>query len=808
MGHASFSPETQNVVCTADQPYYAVVSHSRANGHDHDEKDPKTIIDGVSPSNDKRFGVDTSWESQISESWTKTFKFEGIFLGSVTIKHWSYYQVWKKYQYKSKTDWRSATFNIWLPSLPGVSYDKWWKAADKTIFITINTSSSEKLDEIIGKQISIYNYEPLSKATLGAVRWERISDTKAKLYLEIGYNFSFRNRIIKISAGTTNLCTIVQKENTNLLKNIYRFIKAEDGSQKKVFVRGDNVSSGFLSEAVFITSGKVEVSFNKNVSFIESYPVYDFSPEEEIVPDNDISLIDISVGNSIASFSSKMKEYYDYCRGVFVFSDGSSVFACTMAIQCENEFLQGGTNFKIDRTFFNINYNKDVKPTSISIVDKSSTVSSSKEEFEYWYYGRTNTVLKNPIFLLLGYKDYSPVFSFVFNGTNMPTTYYSGRFVGVYGVFTDIYEIHYSDGTKREISIRYHAGAYRKPSDELTLFASGENDGGEIKKIPSEDLDIVGKENLLLKRAVPESYRLLYKGAGGETVIARMVDVVVNKFPRTLRNIDKGEMTSVLETPIMFPISGVKYYADDNDGEATQEVAVFYGLRETATATVEFEVKPLYKEYGSEIISAEAFCYSVEPRGGYYNNIVETEVEKRDGRFFVIIKARQTSYMENPHSLDLHDSTSTWGIRWTENEKSPISVTSKKRVRFLFYRGYPLVFETTIVSLNGIKGSTFAYLDKSTTSTPYRVRVKSSRFSSSLVGFSFVESVYRKKISATLIEHDEKTNEWEYELLAVPSSSYSNTVACFVNATFEFGNMGIKTTEASYKYNRPAIRRG
>ncbi len=782
MGHANFSPRTQDVVCSATGPYYVTVSHERTTGHDRKDSNPKTIVDGYKPSNDKRFTVDRSWERQISSDWTKTFKFEGIFLGSVTIKHHSYYQNWRRYEWKTRTDWRYATFNIWLPSHSNVSYKKLWNPVDKTIFITYKAESAEKLDEIISKQISIYNYEPSNIAKLSGYRWEKVSEKEAKLYLDIGYNFSFVKRIIKISAGTTNLCTVVQIENKSFWKSAIRTVYAPDGTSTT-----DTLSIGkygFTSVPFFITEGKISITFEKDVSFLEAYPVDDFSPEEEVVPENDISLINVEVNKASVSFTANAEEYYDYCRGAFIFTDGTNVFGRIIAVQCENAFLQGGTNPKIERTFFNINYNKDVYPVNI-------------RQDSY------NKFLKNPMFLLLGYKGYSPVFSFVFDGVKDYRTERGNYYWWKYAPVKDTAEfiILYSDGSTKKICIRYRASAYTNSDKDMKLFGTL-SESGEIEELPNEKVEDGGDGDIIFK-VVNVPY-LLFKRESGALIKANFNELYSDKFPRTLRNIDKSEMTKVYETPIMFPIVGEKYHAN-YASEETKDIEIFYGISEIRSATVEVEIAPLYKEYGSEIISAEAFCYSVEPKDGYYNNIVETKVEKRDDKFFVIITARQSSFLQT-YSYSVKDSTSIWGIRWTENKKSPMSVTLKKRVSFLFYREYPYVFETTIVSLNGIKGSTFAYLDKSKKSTPYRVRVKSSRFSSSIIGFSFVEGAYRKECSATLIEHDEKTNEWEYELLAVPSRYSSNTVTCFVNAKFEFGNLGIKTIEASYKYNRPAIR--
>lgn len=782
MGHAKFSPTTQDVVCSASEPYYVTVSHERTTGHDRKDSNPQTIISGYKPSNDTRFTVDRSWEEQISSNWTKTFKFEGIFLGSVTIKHHSYYQNWRTYQWKTRTDWRYATFNIWLPSHSNVSYKKLWNPIDKTIFITYKAESAEKLDEIIGKQISIYNYEPSNIATLSGYRWEKVSEKEAKLYLDIGYNFLFVKRIIKISAGTTNLCTVVQIGNKSFWKSANRTTYASDGTS--VVDSLSIGSGGFISSPFFIAEGKISIIFEKNVSFLEAYPVDDFSPEQSIVPENDISLINVEVNKAEVLFTANVEEYYDYCRGAFIFTDGTNVFGRVIAVQCENAFLQGGTNPKVERTFFSLNYNKDVYPVRI-------------------WQDSYSKFLKNPMFLLLGYKDYSPVFSFVFDGVKnyrTETGYYWWQKVPAKD--TAEFIISYSDGSTKKICMRYRASAYKNSDKDIKLFATL-SDSGEIEEVPNENLEDGGNGDIIFKVGKYNPY-LLFKRESGALIKAHFTNYLYDKFPRTLRNIDKSEMTKVYETPILFPVVG-KYYANDAS-EETKEIGIFYGISEIRSAIVEFEIAPLYKEYGSEIISAEAFCYSIEPRGGYYNNIVETKVEKRDGRFFVIIKARQSSFIQD-YRYNIVDSTSTWGIRWTENKRSPISVTSKKRVSFLFYRSYPHVFNTTIVSLNGVTGSTVAYLDKSKTSTPYRVRVKSSRFSSSLIGFSFVEGEYkRKECSATLVEHDEKTNEWEYELLAVPSSYWSNTVTCFVNAKFEFGNLGIKTIEASYKYNRPAIK--
>ena len=811
MGHANFSPITQDVVCSATEPYYVTVSHERTTGHDRKDSNPKTIVDGYKPSNDTRFTVDRSWERQISSNWTKTFKFEGIFLGSVTIKHHSYYQNWRRYEWKTRTDWRYATFNFWLPSHSNVSYKKLWNPKDKTIFITYKAESAEKLDEIISKQISIYNYEPSNIATLSSYRWEKVNEKEAKLYLDIGYNFSSVKRIIKISAGTTNLCTVVQIENKSFWESASRTVYAPDGTS--TFDKLSIGSGGFTTIPLFIAEGKISITFGKDVSFLEAYPVDDFSQEEEIVPENDISLINVEVNKTSVSFTANVEEYYDYCRGAFIFTDGTNVFGRVIAVQCENAFLQGGTNPKVERTFFNINYNKDVYPVEIRQVS---------------YY----KFLKNPMFLLLGYKGYSPVFSFVFDGVKNYRTesekYYWWNDVPVKD--TAEFVISYSNGSTKKICMRYRASGYTNSDKDIKLFGTL-SDSGEIEELPNEKVEDGGDGDIIFK--VGTIPYLLFKRESGALIKAQFEGIRSDKFPRTLRNIDKSEMTKVYKTPIVFPIGSYEYEKKD-----VRDVSVFYGLEGKQSARVEIEIEPRFKDLGAEIVSAEAVKEYTTVRLNinseeYYkkkvfdeNNIATSEIFERDGKMFFALNVSQIGFCgewdasqtfknvtSRKHPLakfiPYQDESSMWTVKWKEKQKGQdkeIEVKSKIKINVLFYSEYPYPFRTSIVSLNGVRGSLRAVFEPSKEKTAYRVRVKTTPYHSSMKGYFFYrENTVSKEFieeKATLIEYDEKTNEWEYELWANESYITAQTFKVNVIPVFEFGNAGIKAYSSSYNYMR------
>lgn len=816
MGHASFSPITQDLVCSATEPYYVTVSHERTSGHDRRDSDPQTIISGYKPSNDTRFTVDRSWEKQISSNWTKTFKFEGIFLGSVTIKHHSYYQNWRRIQWVTRTDWRYATFNIWLPSHSNVSYKKLWNPVDKTIFITYKAESAEKLDEIISKQVSIYNYEPSNIATLSGYRWEKVSEKEAKLYLDIGYNFSFVKRIIKISAGTTNLCTVVQIENKYFWKSAHRTIYAPDGTTTIYSLSIGK--GGFLTIPFFIAEGKVSIIFEKDVSFLEAYPVDDFSPEEEIVPENDISLINVEVNKTAVSFTANVEEYYDYCRGAFIFTDGTNVFGRVIAVQCENAFLQGGTNPKVERTFFNINYNKDVYPVDI---------------WQSSYY----KFLKNPMFLLLGYKGYSPVFSFIFDGVKNYKTEPNGSSWWEHIPVKDTAEftILYSDGSTKNICMRYRASAYKNSYKDIKLFATL-SDSGEVEVLPTEKLEDGGDGDIIFKVG-KYNPNLLFKRESGALIKVNFKKYLSDKFPRTLRNVDKSEMTKVYNPPIVFPLGGYEYEKED-----VREVSVFYGLKDMQSTRVEIEIEPRFKDLGTEIVSAKAVKEYTTVRlninsEDYYkkavfdkNNIAVYEIFERDGKMFFALNVSQVGFcgerdvrnnfnnvtnIKHPLAkfIPYQDESSMWTVNWKEKQKGQskeIEITSKIKINVLFYSEYPHQFSTRVVSLNGKAGSTRAVFEPSKEKTAYRVRVKTTPYNSSMKGYFFYRANNSSKEfieeKATLIEHDDETNEWEYELWANESYITAQTFNVNVIPVFEFGNAGIKAPSSEYIYMRKPIK--
>lgn len=396
-GHgASFSPGYQNVESIPNNTYYGYLSHDDSEGHDDKDSNPVTIIDGYSPT---IFNVDETWKSDINSSWkNRKIPFNGLFFGKITFKHDYYYQELKFDGWHSRYGTISTLFDIWTATHTCVTFEKYWYPSDRVVNLTFSASSASELANIMSRDIQVYDYEPKTKTTLGEWHWEKTDEKTATLYVDIGYNFSrVYPKIVKISAGGINLCTVFQKKNEGNDGGFY--------TGRHLFYKNNNTGDEYITDStgdpktqnyVVSPSFKVGITFGvtkaTSIELLECNKYFDY--EANISPRivNDISPLAIyykhgtngslwrKVKHTDGLYEDIVEKFDDFCYIWLTFGsylpeeyvelkqggtrdkekacyaecifkdDNKNVYGVVVYAE-QGGYLAGGMNPRIDRTF-------------------------------------------------------------------------------------------------------------------------------------------------------------------------------------------------------------------------------------------------------------------------------------------------------------------------------------------------------------------------------------------------------------------------------------------------------------------------
>lgn len=643
--NAYFSPTSCSVDCNGGN-YYAYISHSRTRGDDALDSSPETIISGYAPGS---FSVTRDWESVIGSDWTnKEIIFNGYFFGTVTFRHRSALDYFYHLKWRSRVTYPTVVFDIWPAKHSCVEYERYWRPCDKEISITFNASSHEELEKIKSEQINISNIEPENQAELRSWRWEDVNEKSSVLKLDIDYNLSRkRPKIVKISAGRINLCTIYQKPNTSWI--LYR---TSEGIIDYEHNGGDidPPENNTFENAVhnIIGGNSIGALVGHKLSFLEKRTKQDY-PANIVHEQNDIDGISHELSSSYyCSFTFNLSSGYSNLYFYFSDPDGNVVRVNAFNRNQDGDQVRGGTNPYYRRTFMILGFLKENKVESASIKNAYCTeILESGDRMNY--NADAFDFIVNPYFVAVGIAGNNYVYAYRFDGTRF------SRAVNRKTNCFITYQLEKTDGTFDYVVHKFSPMAFKTAGEvfELTDVLVGSEESGFVKDHDSARVSSSGDIEILNGNFESIKPEFSLK-SNGMKILGLDEALPRESIPNTFREISDEELDETYSPGILIPIQGVKYdfshcvEFDGGDG-------VVYNISGKESHAGKIKIVPRFRDF-STIIDPDSVKIGIysQRKGRNYENEASTGVFFAFGKYSNEAKRYSYSVKKNEDgSVDL-----------------------------------------------------------------------------------------------------------------------------------------------------------
>lgn len=626
--HAHFSPSSCSVDCSGGT-YYSYVSHKDTSGDDARDSSPETIVSGYSP--DGAFSVTRDWESLIGEDWTnKEIIFKGYFFGTVTFRHRSAYDYFRHLKWRSSVEYPSVVFDIWPAKHSCVEYQRYWRPCDKVISITFKASSAEELESIKSERINISNIEPKNNAELREWRWEDVDEKSSVLKIDIDYNLSRRYpKIVKISAGKINLCTIYQKPNTSWILNT---VGDKVVDYKSAGGEVEPPENNSFENAVHMGKGFITAKVGSGFEFLEKRVKLDY-PANIVHEQNDIDGISHSVSSIYCSFSFNLSAGYSNLYFYFSDSSGNVVRVNAFNRNQEGEYVRGGTNTHHKRSFMILGFLKENKVESASVesayyreyTDDGRYIENNADALDF---------IRNPYFVATGRSGNNYVYEYRFDGTMF------SRGLNRKIECSITYRLEKTDGTFDYVIHKFSPTAFKTAGDafELTDVLVGDGDADFVKDHDSARINSSGGIEILNGSfgSIKPEFSLK---SNGMKILGGSKTISYESIPNTFREISDVELDEAYAPGVLIPISGIEYdFSSSLEFDGGE--GVVYNIAGKNKCSGKLKIVPRFSDFSTSVDPDSVKIGVYSPRKGWtYEN------DARDGSFFAFGKYENESML-------------------------------------------------------------------------------------------------------------------------------------------------------------------